>query len=95
MMRGWDGGWSGGAEALMVVVMVAVLVLIVVGIILLVRGLGRHEHVQSGPPQGPIPGPSGRTAVQVLEERYARGEIEREEFLQRKQDLLRGKEAGQ
>lgn len=90
MMRGWDSGWSGGAEALMVVVMLAVLALIVIGIILLVRGLARHDHVQPGPPQGPMPGPGSRSALQVLEERYARGEIQREEFMQRKQDLLGG-----
>jgi putative membrane protein len=95
MMRGWDGGWSGGVEALMVVVLLAVLALIVVGIILMVRGLTRHDHVQSAPPLGPIPGPGGKSALQVLEERYARGEIQREEFLQRKQNLLGGNEAGQ
>lgn len=89
-MGGWDNGWGGGGGAVMVVVMLAVLALIVVGIVLLVRGLTRHDHVQPGPPQGPPPGPSSRSALQVLEERYARGEIQREEFLQRKQDLLGG-----
>jgi putative membrane protein len=91
MMGGWGNGWGGAGEALMVLVMLAVLALIVVGIVLLVRGLTRHDQVQPGPPpQVPPPGPSGKTAMQVLEERYARGEIQREEFLQRKQDLLGG-----
>jgi putative membrane protein len=72
------------------VFMLVVLALIVVGIILLVRGLNRHDHVHSGPPQGHPPGPGSTSALQVLEERYARGEIQREEFLQRKQDLLGG-----
>ena len=90
MMGGWGNGWGGGGEALMVVVMLAVLALIVVGIVLLVRGLTRHDHVQPGPPPGLPPAPSARTALQVLEERYARGEIDREEFLQRKQDLIGG-----
>jgi putative membrane protein len=89
--NGWGNGWGGAGSAIMVVFMLAVLALIVVGIILLVRGLTRHDHVEPGqPPQGPPPGISSRNALQVLEERYARGEIQREEFLQRKQDLLGG-----
>jgi putative membrane protein len=90
MMRGWGDGWGGAGSAVMVVVMLAVVALIVVGIILLVRGTTRHDHVQPGPPHGPMPGPSSSSALQVLEERYARGDIQREEFLQRKQDLLGG-----
>lgn len=90
MMWGGDNGWGGAGGAVMAVVMLAVLVLIIVGIIFLVRGLTRHDYYQPGPPQGPPPGPSSRGALQVLEERYARGEIQREEFLQRKQDLLGG-----
>jgi putative membrane protein len=74
----------------MMVVMLAVVALIVVGIILLVRGLSRQDQVQPGPPQGPPPASGSKTAIQVLEERYARGEIGREEFVQRKQDLLGG-----
>ncbi len=74
----------------MMVVMLAVLALIVAGTILLFRGLSRQDQVQSSPPQGPAPAPGSKTAIQVLEERYARGEIDREEFVQRRQDLLGG-----
>jgi putative membrane protein len=88
--NGWGNGWGDAGGVLMVVVMLAVLALIVVGIIFLVRGLTRHDQVQTGPPQAPAPGPSSKAALQVLEERYARGEIEREDYLQRKQDLLGG-----
>jgi putative membrane protein len=90
MMWGSGNGWGDAGGAIMVVFMLAVLALIVVGIIFLVRGLTRHDQVQPGPPQAPPPGPRGSGALQVLEERYARGEIQREEFLQRKQDLLGG-----
>lgn len=86
----WGSGWGAAGGVIMAVVMLAVLALIIVGIILLVRGLTRQDHVQPGPPQSAPPGLGSKTALQVLEERYARGEIQREEFLQRKQDLLGG-----
>ena len=90
----WDGGFGmGGVGGVIgLVIMLAVLALIVVGVVFLARGLsGRQDHGQSGQPQGPPPvGPAPKAALQVLEERYARGEIDREEFLQRKQDLLGG-----
>lgn len=88
--NGWGNGWGAAGGALMAVVMLAVLALIIVGIVLLVRGLTRHDYSQPGPPQGTPPAPRSSNALQVLEERYARGEIQREEFLQRKQDLLGG-----
>jgi putative membrane protein len=83
MGGGWIFGW---------IMMIVVVALIVVGVIFLVRGLsGRNDHSQVGQSQGPPPaGPAPQSALQVLEERYARGEIDREEFFQRKQDLLGG-----
>ena len=86
----WNDGWGMGAGGVIwIVVMLAVLALIVVGIVLLVRGLsGRHYHGQVGYPQGPPSGsPGSRSALQILEERYARGDIDREEFQKRKADL--------
>jgi putative membrane protein len=87
----WDGGYGMGAEGVIwLVVMLAVLALIVVGIVLLVRGLsGRGDYRQSSS-SVMTPGPNGAgqvTPLQILELRYARGEIDREEFLQRKADL--------
>jgi putative membrane protein len=89
----WNDGWGMGAGGVIwIVVMLAVLVLIVVGIVLLVRGLsGRRDYGQAGYPQGPPPGsPGPKTALQILEERYARGEIDQDEFLRRRHDLLGG-----
>jgi putative membrane protein len=87
----FDNGWSAAGGAIMALVMLAVLALIVVGIVVLVASLMRRDHVQPGPPSGPSYGPRSSSALQLLEERYARGEIQREEFLQRKQDLLGGR----
>jgi len=90
----WNGGLGmGGGWVFGWIIMLAVVALIVVGVILLVRGLsGRDGHSQAGQSQGPPSsgGPAPKSALHVLEERYARGEIDREEFLQRKQDLLGG-----
>jgi putative membrane protein len=56
------------------------LILVVVGIVALIRFLfnGRGRGV---PGHGRSPG------LEVLEERYAKGEIQRDEYLQKKRDL--------
>jgi putative membrane protein len=70
--------------------MLALCVLVVVGIVLLVRGLwsggegGAAGRGEDRPAQGDG---AHERALGVLEERYARGEIEREEFFRRKADL--------
>ncbi|OFW58722.1 MAG: hypothetical protein A2133_07890 [Actinobacteria bacterium RBG_16_64_13] len=85
----WGGGFGMGAEMVIwAVIWLAMLAFIVAGIVLLVRGAGHRDNSQAGTTQGPPPGDTqGRTPLRILEERYAGGEIDREEFLKRKADL--------
>ena len=54
-------------------------VLVILGIVVLVRRVG-GSSASSGPP---LP----KTALDILKERYARGEIDKQEFDKRKRDL--------
>ena len=77
-MMGWGGGWGFGFLHMLFSVVVFVLI---VG---LVVSLFTH-----GTPWGANSRATGRSAgLAVLEERYARGEIGRDEYLQKKRDLL-------
>lgn len=85
-MWGWDGdgfgfGW-GMASILMVIIMsllpILFLILVVLGIVWLVRSSSNEEAGRAG---------SQDQALSILRERYARGEITREEFDQMRQDL--------
>lgn len=80
-MMWWGGGWYGliFGPLLMIVVLAAIIVLAV----FLVRWLG-------GPTQGtqPTHGPGPeRTPLDILKERFARGEIDKEEFEARRRVL--------
>jgi putative membrane protein len=71
MMGGWGGGFN-------MIVWPLIIVVLVVGVIWFMRspsysGAGRPERRSSG--------------LDILKERYARGEITRDEFLQKKQEI--------
>ena len=68
------GFWLG--HSLMVIIMIAVFALILAGAYLLLSALLGRRQADDGEP------------LQALASRYARGEIDREEFLRRQQDLL-------
>ncbi len=70
------GGWWGFGMILGVLFWVALIVLIGVVIWRLLEARGGR-------------GEGGESALDILEERYARGEIDREEFEQKKRDLGR------
>ncbi len=80
-MMGWYGGGYGmffGA-----VFMILTLVVIVAAIGVLVQRLGR-PWLGAQPPQSV---PPGRTPLDILKERFAKGEIDKAEFEERRQVL--------
>jgi putative membrane protein len=80
MWGGYDGyvwGWGMGFG---MISMVLFWVLIILGIVILVRWIAASSSSGGSPPRE-------KTALDILKERYARGEIDREEFEQKKRGL--------
>lgn len=73
----WFDGW-GGMMIFGPLMMIAVVAAIVVLVVLALRWLGGTGHAGA---------PPGKTALDVLEERFARGEIDKEEFEERRRVL--------
>ncbi len=78
MMHGWyGGGWAGPFG---MIIWLIFLVLAVAAVVWLVRAI---PHAGASPPRSERR-PAG---LEVLDERYAKGEIQRDEYLQKKRDL--------
>ena len=73
MMGGWGMGWFG------MIFMLLFWVLVIVGLIFLIRWL--VQNTRKGAEN------EGSRALDILKERYARGDISREEFEQIRKDL--------
>jgi len=71
---GYGFGW---------VFMILIWILIIVAVAAVVRWI----FTSSSSSSHSLPPPSRKTALDILQERYAKGEIDREEFLERKRDL--------
>lgn len=80
-MMDWDGGWYG--MILGPLFMILVLAVPIALAVILARGLGGPWH---GTPPSYHPH-SGSTALEVLKKRYARGEIDKAEFEERRRVL--------
>ncbi len=91
-MYGWhDGGWGWGSWVVMIILMVLFWSAIAAVAVMFFRNWrgGYAPPVPPPPPGGPVEtGPE--SALRVLEERFARGEIDAEEFTKRR-DLLRSR----
>jgi putative membrane protein len=77
----WGGGWYGWfLGPIMMIVFIAAAAVVVV---LIVRWLGGPGHA----PSSPSVSPPGKTPLDILKERFARGEIDKEEFEERRKVL--------
>lgn len=78
MMYGYDGGgwfWGMALHGLLAAVFVAA---VLAAVVVLIRWLARDDRDR--------PARNG-SALDILSARYARGEIDRDEYLQKKKDL--------
>mgnify|MGYP001097375628 CR=1 FL=1 len=80
-MMGWGGGWN--AMIFGPLFMILVLAVLIAAVVLLVRWFGGPWH-GTIPPHQSLP---GRTPLDILKERFARGEIDKEEFEERRRIL--------
>lgn len=76
----WNGGWYGWFFGPMM--MIAFIAVAVVVVVVLVRWLRGRAYGSSAPPGLP-----GNTPLDILKERFARGEIDKEEFEERRKLL--------
>jgi putative membrane protein len=73
----WDGGWGGMVFGpLFMILLLAVLVGVVVLTVRWLGGMPGQHH-----------SPTGKSALDILKERYARGEIDKEDFEERRRTL--------
>jgi putative membrane protein len=80
MMWGYNGfGYGGGGFGIGMLLFWG---LIIFGVVMLVRGFGGRSCSHASEPRL-----SHRTPLDILAERYARGEIDKSEFEQKRNDL--------
>ncbi|GAA4790978.1 hypothetical protein GCM10023200_27660 [Actinomycetospora chlora] len=75
---GWDGGWMGPLMGVSAVLWWVLVIVVVLGVVRWLRS-----------PQAPGvgPAPAERDAREILDRRYARGEIDAEEYTERRRVL--------
>ena len=73
---GYGWGWGMGFG---MISMVLFWVIVILGIVVLVRWIGGSAASSAAPPS--------KTPLDILKERYARGDIDKQEFEEKKRDL--------
>lgn len=81
---GHGAGWEGWLMLLFMIVFVAA---VVVAVVFLVRYLAQPQGGQQPAQTALLPGSARETPREILQRRYASGEIERDEYLQKLGDL--------
>lgn len=82
-MMWYDGGWGWSGWLFMTVIMVVLWSLLIVGTVAMARYLaGLHRDHRPGPSSGD-PAWGSRRAEDLLAERFARGEIDEDEYKRR------------
>ena len=79
----WHDGWGWGHMIFGPLMMIAFIAVVVILVVLAIRWIG-------GSSRGAVPPvhtPQGRPPLDILKERFARGEIDKEEFEERRQVL--------
>ena len=81
-----NGHWGSGDWATLALIVIAVIA-VIVAIIFLVRYLSRTDGISSTAAVPPTPLSGPESPQDILKRRYAAGEIDRDEYLQRLGDL--------
>lgn len=84
MMGNHDGFWMWGFNGIF---MILFWILVILAVAALIRWLALPPGTPSRTEREPKEEGGGSHALDILEERYARGEIDREEFLRKREDL--------
>ncbi|MEK7817264.1 MAG: SHOCT domain-containing protein [Actinomycetota bacterium] len=86
MWDNWGGGY-GGAGTFGGILMMVFWVAVIIGIVLLIVWLVRQTQPGGGVGPAHHMPPHGETPLEILKKRYARGEIDKAEFEEKKKDL--------
>jgi len=79
-MMGSGYMWNGGAGGFPMFIMPIMMIIVVLVVVYFLFGRGSCSY-HSGQQRSPSPGPhNGESALEIAKKRYARGEIEKEEF---------------
>ena len=86
MMWNGNGHWGSGDWAMLVLIVI-VAVAVIVAVVFLVRYLGRTGGTSSTAAIPPASATGPESPQEILKRRYAAGEIDRDEYLQKLGDL--------